>query len=223
MSGDSSRLIDPKAIPAVLSTPKLSTTDSAKNAISKKEDSTKSIKEKKWSLDLFGSPDYPIVYGEPNVKTKLSYTAGLRINRSFGKRFSGTIGIQFSRLNYEFTADSTGYFNPGHLKSLDLPVLAGYSLGNKTLGMTINAGVIFNLYSTPGSDSANYSAYYFKKNTGLSLYLGFHLERQIKDRLAVFTEPYYRYRLSSMTVSSVNFLKFIDVAGLSFGVRYYLK
>ncbi len=106
-----------------------------------------------------------------------------------------------------------------HLKSLDLPVLAGYSWGNETLGMTINAGVVVNLYTWPPEDQINY----FKTNTGLSLYLGFNVKKQINDRLDIFTEPYYRYRLSSMTVSTVYYAKFIDVAGLSFGVRYHFK
>jgi hypothetical protein len=192
--------------------------DSLKKATAKKPDSLKKVVKGKWSLDLYASPDYPIVYGEPWVKTKLSYTTGLRINRSFGKRFSGKIGIQFSQINYNFT-DSNGFSDPNHLVSLDLPVLAGYSWGDDTFGMTINTGVVFNLYSWLHSSSPSY----FKTNTGLSLYLGFNVKKHISDRIDIFTEPYYRYRLSSMTVSSVYFTKFIDVAGLSFGARYHFK
>jgi hypothetical protein len=200
------------------STAKSLAADSLKKTTAKKPDSLKKVVKGKWSMDLYASPDYPIVYGEPWVITKLSYTGGLRINRSFGKRFSGKIGIQFSQLNYNFT-DSNGFSGPNHLLSLDLPVLAGYSWGDKTFGMTINTGVVFNLYSWLHSSSPSY----FKTNTGLSLYLGFNVKKQISDRIDIFTEPYYRYRLSSMTISSVDFAKFIDVAGLSFGARYHFK
>ena len=96
--------------------------------IVKKPDSTKKSIGKKWSLDLYASPDYPVVYGEPYVQTKLSYTAGLRLNRSFGTRFSGSIGIQFSQINFNLV-DSASYNNLYHLKRLDLPVLAGLFLG----------------------------------------------------------------------------------------------
>jgi hypothetical protein len=199
------------------STVKSLTADSTLKSTVKKSDSVKKVISRKWSLDLYASPDYPIVYGEPWVKTKLSYTAGVRINRSFGNRFSGKIGIQYSQINYNFT-DSNGFGSPNHLMSLDLPALAGYSWGNETLGMTINTGVVFNLYSW-----SNDSPSYFKTNTGLSLYLSFNVKKQISERIDIFTEPYYRYRLSSMTVSSVYYGKFIDVVGLSFGARYHFK
>ena len=222
VSPDSNKKSDLKANLIVTSTPKPNTADSVKTGTSKKADSTKKNNGNKWSLDLYVSPDYPIDYGEEYVTGKLSYTAGLRLNRSFGNRFSGKIGIQYSKLNYNFT-DSNRRSGTDQMRSLDLPVLAGYSWGNKSFGMTINAGVVFNLYSWSRGDSLSYSSYYFKTNTGLSLYLGIHLEKQIKDQLSFFAEPYYRYRLSSMTVSTVYFLKFIDVAGVSFGVRYYFK
>ena len=183
----------------------------------KKQDTAKETSGK-WSLDLYASPDYPIVHGEPWITTKLSYTVGLRVNRSFGTHFSGKLGVQFSQINLIF-ADSNVVSGSYHLKSIDLPVLAGYSWGNETLGMTINAGVVFNLYSWQTGEDVNA----FKTNTGLSLYLGFNVKKQISDRIDLFTEPFYRYRLSSMTTSSVYYAKFIDVAGLSFGVRYHFK
>ena len=145
---------------------------------------------------------------------KLSYTVGLRINRAFGKHFSGKIGIQFSQINF---TDSLSYQNGsgGHLKSFDLPVLAGYSFGDEKLKMTVTTGGIFNI-STSTSDVS-----FYKTNTGLSLYLGFNFEKKINQKISIYLEPYYRYRLTSMTISSVQFDKFIDVVGLSFGARYY--
>jgi hypothetical protein len=215
---ESSKLSNQKATPILSSTSTPNHTDTSKTATVKKSDSTKKNTGNKWSLDLYASPDYPIDYADDFVKSKLSYTVGLRINRSFGKRFSGKIGIQFSQLNY-ILGDSGQMAGASHLKSLDLPVLAGYSWGNETLGMTVNAGVLFNLYTWPDAASTSY----FKTNTGLSLYLGFNFSKHINQRIDIFSEPYYRYRLSSMTNSTVDYLKFIDVAGLSFGVRYHFK
>jgi hypothetical protein len=197
---------------------KQSSADSTQNIVLKKAEKNEIKKNKKWWLDLYVSPDYPINPGTVNETMKLSYTIGLTINHSFGAHFSGKTGIQFSQINYSLT-DSNSEHSLNHLKSLDLPLLAGYSMGNETLGMTINAGVVFNLYSWFQGDSPNY----FKTNTGLSLYLGIDLEKNINDHISVFGEPYYRYRLTPMTVNSVNFNKFIDVVGLSLGARYYFN
>lgn len=216
-SEDSSKLSDQKANLAIASTPRVLTSDSAKNTTLKKQDTTKKIAGKKWSLDLYASPDYPIEYAKYYVKSKLSYSVGLRLNRSFGKRFSGKIGIQFSQLNYALP-DTSGYSNDYHLLRLDLPVLAGYSWGNETFGMTVNAGAIFNIYSW-----LHPSANYIKSNAGLSLYLGFNFSKHINDRMEIFSEPYYRYQLSTSTVSTFYFQKFIDVAGISFGARYHFR
>jgi hypothetical protein len=215
---DSIKKSDDKVNPVLSSTPKPVPADSAKATTSKKLDSTKKDIGNKWSLDLYASPDYPIEYAKYYVKSKLSYTVGLRLNRSFGKRFSGKIGIQFSQLNYDLP-DTSGYPGAYHLMRLDLPVLAGYSWGNETFGMTVNAGVIFNLYSWLHQDSTSY----IKSNAGLSLYLGINFSKHINDRMELFSEPYYRYQLSSSTVSTFYFQKFIDVAGVSFGVRYHFK
>ncbi|HEY2648442.1 MAG TPA: hypothetical protein VGI38_04585 [Puia sp.] len=190
------------------------TEDSSKNTIKKKTQKDTIIK--KWYLDIYASPDYPID-NTPNSPstfsghTKLSYTLGIRLNRTFGKHFSGKIGIQYSHINL---ADS-GIVN---LTSFDLPVLAGYSFGSEKLRMTFTAGVIANLSTSSKSYAPNEL---FKSNTGFSLYGGFNFEKKVNQKISIYMEPYYRYRLSSMTVSTYDIYKFIDVVGLTFGARYY--
>lgn len=221
-SGDlreSSKISEKKVIPILATTPKTATADSLKPATVKKSDSTKKNIGNRWSLDLYVSPDYPIDHTQQEyIKGQLSYTIGLRLNRSFGKHFSGKIGIQYSQLNYVLP-DSSAWPGTYHLNRLDMPVLAGYAWGNETLGMTVNAGAIFNLYSWLGPGEFNY----IKTNTGVSLYLGFNFSKHINERIDIFSEPYYRYQLSSMVISPNYFPKYIDVAGLSFGVRYHFK
>lgn len=212
-SPDTGKTSDMKAIATLSSTPKPNSADSAKTATSKKSDSTKKNIGSKWSLALYASPDYPIDHSHQEyIKGHLSYTVGLRLNHSFGKHFSAKIGIQFSQLNY---VDSSAW----RLSKVDIPVLGGYSWGNETLGMTVNAGVIFNLYSKLGAGQFDY----IKSNTGLSLYMGFNFSKHINERIDIFSEPYYRYQLSSMVISPNYFPKYIDVVGLSFGVRYHFK
>jgi hypothetical protein len=219
ISVNSHQVTGEKSDTVLLSTPKPNNSDSLKPALQKKPDSTKKSMGDKWSLDLYASPDYPVDHNKQEyLQGRLSYTIGIRINRSFGKRFSGKMGIQFSQLNYALS-DSSNASGVHHLKRLDVPLLAGYSWGTKTFGMTVNAGIIFNRSSWLRPDSINY----IKTNTGLSLYLGFNFSKQITQRIDIFSEPYYRYQLSSMVVSPNYFPKYMDVVGISFGVRYHFK
>jgi hypothetical protein len=193
--------------------------DSSKTANVKKPEIKKKLNNGKWFLDVYASPDYPIVPPHEFQQSKLSYSIGIKINRSLGKHFSIKTGIQFSQVNMITGYDSLG-LGTTHLMRLDLPVLAGYSVGDEKFKTTFNGGVIFNLYTwLQGDDIPEI----FKTNTGLSLYLGVNFERRINDKFSLFGEPYYRYQLTPMTISSFGGLKFIDIAGLSIGARYYFK
>jgi hypothetical protein len=204
--------------PVVKLAPDKTNTDSSQKAAVKKTQSDSGM-DKKWYLDVYASPDWPMDHTSITSSSYISYTIGLRINRTFGKHFSGKIGIQYSKINFTYP-DSLSYLNSkvSHLKSFDLPFLAGYSFGAEKLKMTITAGGIVNFYSFYTGDP---SGDIFKTNTGFSLYLGFNLEKKVNQKISIYLEPYYRYRLTSMTISSVEFDKFIDVAGLSIGARYH--
>ena len=191
--------------------------DSSKlKEVKKPEEQTKR-NNGKWYLDLYASPDYPIVSPhDEREQSMLSYTIGIKLNRSLGKKFSIKTGIQYSQININ-VRDSFGIT---HLKRLDLPVLVGYSVGDEKLRTTFNGGVMLNLYTWL---QGNVAPGFFKTNTGLSLYLGVNFERKINKKFFLFGEPYYRYQLTSMTVSSVSSMKFIDIVGISIGARYYFK
>ncbi len=191
---------------------KSSAVDSSMSKDLKKPETKNKSNDRKWWLDLYASPDYPIVSPHEYEQSKLSYTLGVRLNRSLGQHFSLKTGIQYSRVNV--AGDSLFV----HLMRLDLPVLAGYSVGNEKLKTTFNGGAILNLYSwLPGNNSSGF----FKSNTGLSLYVGVNFETKINEKFSLFGEPYYRYQLTSMTVSSVAIMKFIDIVGFNIGARYY--
>ena len=213
-------VIEPITKPALSKSP----VDSLQKSLVKKTQQD-SVARKKWYLDVFASPDFPIDQtpypSSPfaNEQLMLSFTVGLRVNRSFGKHFSAKLGIQFSQINFRINADSNLYHGQiNHLKSFDLPFSAGYSFGTEKLKMTITAGGIANLYTFFKGDAF---ADEFKTNTGFSLYAGFNMERKINQKISIYLEPYYRYRLTAMTVSTTQYHKFIDVVGLTFGARYY--
>ena len=84
-----------EAAPAV----KATTPDSLQGKdVKKSETKNKSNNRKRW-LDLYASPDFPFVSPHESEPSKLSYTIGIKLNRSFGEHFSIKTGIQYSRLN----------------------------------------------------------------------------------------------------------------------------
>lgn len=188
-----------------------------------------------WWLDLYGSPDLPLnqissaadpgfaQYVERSQHMQLSYTLGLRLNRSFNSHFSGTIGFQYSRINAITISDTLGARGPEHMNGIDIPLLIGYRWENDYFQTTINSGIIFNIYSWYKGQLLFFpDDSLYKRNTGISLYLGLNLARQISNKLTLFTEPYFRYRLSNMGTNLLPFERRINVAGLSLGLRYYL-
>jgi hypothetical protein len=191
--------------------------DSSQSKNLKKPETKNFLNNRKWYVDLFISPDYPIVSPHEREQSKLSYTIGIKLNRSIGKYFTVKTGIQYSQVNIVGN-DSVFGGSTMHLGRLDLPVLAGYLISDDNLKTTVNGGAIFNLYTwVPGSYN------FFKTNTGVGLYLGVNFEEKINDKISLFAEPYYRYQLTSMTVSSVSSMKFIDIIGINIGARYYFK
>jgi hypothetical protein len=196
---------------------KASSPNSIQNKDSKKSKIKNNSNNRKWFLDLFVSPDYPFVSPHEREQSKLSYSIGIKLNRSLGERFSIKTGIQYSQVNVVGN-DSLFGGTTMHLMRLDLPILVGYSVGNEKLKTTFNGGAILNLYSwLPGNNPSDF----FKTNTGLSLYLGVNFETKINEKFSLFGEPYYRYQITSMTVSSVAIMKFIDIVGINIGARYY--
>lgn len=166
---------------------KSSAVDSSKSKDLKKPETKDKSKNPKWWLDLYASPDYPIVSPNEREQSKLSYTIGIKLNWSLGKHFSIKTGIQYSQINFIQGDSGLGII---HLKRLDMPVLAGYSIGNGNLKTTINGGVIFSwLQNAPDI---------FENNTGVSLYLGLDFEKKNQRKIllvwgTLLSVPAYNY------------------------------
>ncbi len=118
-------------------------------------------------------------------------------------------------------------------KSIDIPVLIGYQLGNDDLQIGINAGVIFNLSSSfkgvvldsslspkPFSKETN-SVY--KNNIGMGIYAGISITKKLTYNTSIFAEPYFRYNLSNTTTPLSTFNQRFSIGGLSIGLRLNLN
>lgn len=115
-----------------------------------------------------------------------------------------------------------------HYKSIDIPILIGYETNGERLKAAFNTGIILNIKtsykgeildaSLNAADINSYNIY--KNNTGVSLYFGLGVSTKLNDNFRLFTEPYVRYRLNSMTGTRQSFSQKINVGGLSLGLRY---
>jgi opacity protein-like surface antigen len=118
-----------------------------------------------------------------------------------------------------------------HYKSIDVPILIGYETGSDRFKAAINTGIILNIKTRYNGDMLDSSLNLvdigsnniYKSNTGISLYFGLGLATRLNNSFYLFTEPYIKYRLSSMTVAHESFTQKINVGGLSFGLRYNFK
>jgi hypothetical protein len=196
------------------------------------------VKEMPWFIEVYSSADIPFskinsndpyILSNGNVleKMKLSYSIGLKLGVPICNRFSGEIGVQYAQINSVLEADS-GYRNLSHnyYKGIDIPFILAYRLGNNQFNTTIEAGIIVNTYAWyRGMIFENYglvgiSTDVYKVHSGLSAYLGMNINKEVLNNLVVFTEPYFRYRLSVMANANQPFTQKINVAGLALGLRY---
>lgn len=118
-------------------------------------------------------------------------------------------------------------------RTLDIPILASYQVGNDDLSVGLTAGVIVNLSSwyqgvmldssltaVPLSKETNMV---YKSNIGLGLYAGVTVTKRINYATQLFFEPYLRYNLSNMTNPEAAFNQRFSIGGLAMGLRFNLN
>ncbi len=191
-----------------------------------------------------------------------AYSAGLRYTRVFGNGISIRSGINFSQINEKFsfiqsnlvqvnyiidpiTGDTTGSYTVrgtrykttyNHYRTIDVPLLVGYEMGNGKLHANINAGVIVNIYSwqkgelldtayqpvniTTGKGA---SPYLYKTNMGVGFTGAVSLYYKLTERLHLLAEPYMRYNFSPMNKDNFSLQEKFTTIGLRLGVRIDLN
>jgi hypothetical protein len=196
-----------------------------------------------------------------STKFKSGFSAGVRYTRVFNNSMSVRTGINYNQINEKFTfnqgnvvqvtyiinnnGDTIGSYTTtgarykttiNRYRSVDIPLVVGYELGNGKLHANINAGPIINIYSWQKGDvlDANgnpvnittgkgSSAYQFKTNAGVGIVGAVSVYYKLNDRLHIMAEPYFRYNLSQMNKESITLKQKYQTAGLRLGIRLDLK
>ncbi len=191
--------------------------------------------------------------------TQLSgaFSAGVRYTRVFNNAMSVRVGINYSQVNERFeyvqgniiqtvyvldaSGDTTSSYSTSStrykkthnkFRTLDIPIMVGYEMGNGRLHTNLNAGVVVNVYSWFKGDVLDKSLqpinvntgtpsspYQYKTNIGLGFMGALSVYYKLNDRLHLLAEPYYRYNFSSASKSELTFKQKNNAAGLRLGVR----
>ncbi len=192
---------------------------------------------------------------------KSGFSAGIRYTKVFNNSMSVRTGASFSQINEKFSfnqgnvvqvtyiinsnGDTIGSYTTtgtrykttiNRYRSVDIPLVIGYEVGNGKLHANINAGAIVNIYSWQKGDvldpSGNpvsittgkgSSPYQFKTNAGVGFIGAVSVYYKLNDRLHLMAEPYFRYNLSQMNKQDITLKQKYHTAGLRLGIRLDLK
>ena len=190
-----------------------------------------------------------------------AFSAGLRYTRVFNNGMSVRTGINFSQINEKFsyaqenvvqlvyvinmqgdTTDSyyvrgTRYKNSyNHYRTIDVPLLVGYEMGNDKLRANINAGAMVNIYSWQKGETLDNNGnpviittgkadnpYQYKTNVGIGFTAGASLYYKLNNKLYALAEPYFRYNFSPMNKEVLSIQERFTTIGLRLGIRLDIK
>jgi hypothetical protein len=192
-----------------------------------------------------------------STKFSSAFSAGIRYTKVFNNGVSIRTGINYSQINEKFSfvqgnlvqityiidanGDTTGsYITTGtrykttinKFRTIDVPILIGYEVGNGKLHANINAGVIINAYSWQKGDvldtafrpvsittGKSSSPYQFKTNIGLGFMVGTSFYYKLNEKVHILAEPYFRYSLSPMSKEKLTLTQKYNTAGIRVGLR----
>lgn len=196
-----------------------------------------------------------------STKFRSAFSAGVRYTKVFNNSMSVRGGVNFSQINEKFTfnqgnivqvtyiinanGDTVGSYTTtgsrykttiNRYRSIDIPLMIGYELGNGKLHANINAGPVINIYSWQKGDvldasgnpvsittGKSSSPYQFKTNAGVGFMGAVSVYYKLNNKLHLMAEPYFRYNLSSMNKESITLKQKYHTAGLRLGIRLDLK
>ncbi|MBL7701476.1 MAG: hypothetical protein JNM14_04460 [Ferruginibacter sp.] len=196
-----------------------------------------------------------------STKFRSGFSAGVRYTKVFNNSMSVRGGVNFSQINEKFTfnqgnivtvtwilnanGDTIGSYTTtgtrykttiNRYRTIDIPLMIGYELGNGKLHANINAGPVINIYSWQKGDildasgnpvsittGKSSSPYQFKTNAGIGFMGAVSVYYKLNDKLHLMAEPYFRYNLSAMNKESITLKQKYQTAGLRLGIRLDLK
>lgn len=197
-----------------------------------------------------------------STKFSSAFSAGIRYTKVFNNGMSLRTGVNYSQINEKFElkqgnvvqvtyiinaqGDTTGSYTVtgtrykttyNRYRTVDVPLVVGYELGNGKLHANLNAGAVINVYSwqrgdvldatgnpvniTTGKNSS--SPYGFKTNVGVGFTGAVSVYYKVTEKMHLMAEPYYRHNFSAMNKENLTLKQKYNTAGLRIGVRLDLQ
>ena len=197
-----------------------------------------------------------------STKFSSAFSAGIRYTKVFNNGMSLRTGVNYSQINEKFElkqgnvvqvtyiinaqGDTTGSYTVtgtrykttyNRYRTVDVPLVVGYELGNGKLHANLNAGAIINVYSwqrgdvldaagnpvniTTGKNGS--SPYGFKTNVGVGFTGAVSVYYKVTEKMHLMAEPYYRHNFSAMNKENLTLKQKYNTAGLRIGVRLDLQ
>jgi len=192
-----------------------------------------------------------------STKFAWAYSAGARYTKVFSNSMSVRGGLNFSQITEKFTfaqgnlvqvtyiidanGDTTGSYTTtgtrykttyNKYRTIDIPLLIGYEMGNGRFHTNINAGPVINIYSWQKGDvldtnnqpvsittGKSNSPYGFKTNAGVGFMGAVSLYYKLTENLHLMAEPYFRYNFGQMNRTELTIKQKYNTAGFKLGVR----
>lgn len=201
----------------------------------------------KFFIEFYASPTIPVNSISSNNaayeqtlknagKMQFSYNLGARIGIRINDKWSAKTGLLYTQVNEKmnFTDSVLNSINVSYnnrYKSIDIPFLLSYrTQWQQSFSSAINAGILLNISSRyKGAIPDAYgdtrhldNSKIYKAGTGASIFLSVDLSKQLQEKMDLFAEPYFSYRIKSITTNLQPFNQKIHAAGVSVGIRYRL-
>ena len=168
----------------------------------------------KWRFDGYASPEY-FSFKEFGF----SYGAAARATIVLKQHLTITTGLQYLKVDVRARQknDSLNSLYPGIFNNIQIPVLIGYTTGNRRFSVSVNAGAIFSLYAEAKGRLKDYG---WPNRNGITSYLGFNFATRVNDRISLFAEPYIK---TWYPQKFQNLPPHLFSTGISVGLRFDLK
>jgi hypothetical protein len=186
-----------------------------------------------------------------------AFSAGVRYTKVFGSGISFRTGLNYSQINERFIAfngfvlerfvqvnsigDTIANYTTATVqykkstniyRTVDIPIQAGFELGNGKFHANLSAGALINITSKQTgnivepngnvidlSSKKTNSKYLYRSNVGVSFLGSASVYYKLNKNLHLMAEPYIRYSLSPLTKPDITFKQKFHTAGLRIGVR----
>jgi hypothetical protein len=216
-----------------------------RDAYEDQKDEKEDVKDK-ISVELFVSPQVPInnihsvnSYYENELKnaisSRFSYNIGGRVTFGITSKLSAKVGLVYDHINEKAAfMDSTASANRSYnnrYSSFSVPLLLSYKfISESAFNARLTAGVEVNIHSSyKGAIPSVFgealdlkSRNVYNTTSGVRVYIGVALVKQITNRFHVFAEPYLRVTTKNMADDLQPFTHRINTVGVSLGLKYEL-